>query len=610
MLDSALVLAASSPLDRASNILLVVLGIGLVIFVHELGHFLAAKFFRVRVEVFSLGFGPRLWGFTRNGTDYRIAAVPLGGYVKMAGDTPGEESTGAPDELNSKPVGQRFVIFSAGVIMNVVLASILFPIAFAGGVAFPKPAIGSVEPGGPAWKAGLQAGDEILMVNGRRVYGFQDIGVEVAIGEPTGVPLEIRRDGKVMAVTVVPVRDEEEGRYRIGIGPVTTLTVRADGADAKAGPAAKAGITDDDRIVAVNGEALAADEEPWTRLGFLTRATLTIDGKGGRRDVTVVAEMAEGRQDYRIGISPVANIIAGLRGKADDPKLLDWQPGDRIERVNDLPVHTTDEWRQALRRASAEGHVTILVNRGGAAHTLTTGSDAVADLQDGVALKNDLQSTVVRVMPGTPAFDAGLRDGVMVAKVNGTAVATFRDLQAAIANGGGSPITLEVWQDGAARTVTVTPRLTPTDWGFGLDIVNVVRQYDFKGALLAGFDSTYYFLANAYLTLQKILAGQVSSKNLGGIISISVASYTFAQYGILKLLFFLAILSVNLAFINVLPIPLLDGGHLFFLIIEKIKGSPVSQRIMGYSQIIGLVLILALMLYVTYNDIVKLLNWN
>src|SRR5262245_54139374 len=175
MHDGAFFLAGIRDLlGSTGNFVLAALGIGLVIFIHELGHFLAAKAFKVRVEVFSLGFGPRLWGFTRKGTDYRIALVPVGGYVKMAGDTPGEESSGAPDELTSKSVGQRFVIFSAGVIMNMVLAVVLFPIAFAGGVSFPKPEVGSVDAGGPAWKAGLQPGDEIDRVSNRRIYGFQD----------------------------------------------------------------------------------------------------------------------------------------------------------------------------------------------------------------------------------------------------------------------------------------------------------------------------------------------------------------------------------------------------------------------------------------------------
>jgi regulator of sigma E protease len=613
MHDGAFLLAGlQGLLGSTGNFILAALGIGLVIFIHELGHFLAAKWFKVRVEVFSLGFGPRLWGFTRNGTDYRIALVPVGGYVKMAGDTPGEEASGAPDELTSKSVGQRFVIFSAGVIMNMVLAVALFPIAFAGGVSFPKPEIGSVDAGGPAWKAGLQPGDEIERVSNRRIYGFQDIGVEVAIGDPKGIPLQVRRGGVTSEIMVVPKKDEEEGRYRIGILP-TVLTKVVPG-----GPAARAGIRTGDRIVAINGEELSPDTEPLFKLSQLTKAVVTVIGEdGSRNDVSLEATLAPGQEEYRIGIAPVSNIIAGLRGRLAQPEVIAWREGDRIERVNDTPIFTTEDWRRTVQQAAHDDSGTIAITvaeHNGARHVASVSRDLEPQLLNDVALENDLQSNVVRVMPAGAAEAADLKSGVIIRKVNGEPVSNFRELQVAVSKAKGSPIDLDVVQDGAAKTLELTPRLVPqtrpSDWGFLLEAAEIVRKYDIGGALMAGVDSSYYFLANAYLTLQKIISGQVSGRNLGGIISIGYASYTFAEYGVLKLLFFLAILSINLAFINVLPIPILDGGHLFFLIIEKIKGSPVSQRIMGYSQIVGLVLILALMLYVTYNDFAKLFNWN
>jgi regulator of sigma E protease len=128
-------------------------------------------------------------------------------------------------------------------------------------------------------------------------------------------------------------------------------------------------------------------------------------------------------------------------------------------------------------------------------------------------------------------------------------------------------------------------------------------------AIKAGFNCAIYMVKTCYLTLHRMLITRdVSSKNLGGIITIAQASYTFAELGLAKLFFFLAILSVNLGFLNILPIPILDGGHLLFLLIEKIKGSPVNDRIMGYAQIVGLAFILFLMLFVTWNDIQRLLN--
>ena len=124
-------------------------------------------------------------------------------------------------------------------------------------------------------------------------------------------------------------------------------------------------------------------------------------------------------------------------------------------------------------------------------------------------------------------------------------------------------------------------------------------------ALKVGFQSSIGMLKDGWLTLKRMLLAEVSTKNLGGIISISYVSYSVAEAGLAKLFYFLCLLSVNLAFVNVLPIPLLDGGHLLFLLLEKIKGSPVSERIMGYSQMVGLVLLVGLMVYVTYNDLMR-----
>jgi regulator of sigma E protease len=143
---------------------------------------------------------------------------------------------------------------------------------------------------------------------------------------------------------------------------------------------------------------------------------------------------------------------------------------------------------------------------------------------------------------------------------------------------------------------------------YGIALAPATHVYQASGpveAVSIGLSSTWKFTRDAWHTLKGIVLGQVSSKVLGGIITISAVSYSWAAVGLAKLFFFLCILSLNLAFLNVLPIPVLDGGHLFFLLIEKIKGSPVSERVLGYSQIVGLVLIVSLMVFVTYNDLMR-----
>jgi len=135
----------------------------------------------------------------------------------------------------------------------------------------------------------------------------------------------------------------------------------------------------------------------------------------------------------------------------------------------------------------------------------------------------------------------------------------------------------------------------------------VFQSDDFAGSLKAGMVSSIDLIKQLYVTLKRLFTGDVAAKNLGGIITISRVSYQFAKQGPSRFFYFLALLSINLAFINILPIPVLDGGHLLFLVIEKVKGSPVSAKVFTYSQILGLIFVLALIVFVTYNDILRLL---
>jgi regulator of sigma E protease len=125
-------------------------------------------------------------------------------------------------------------------------------------------------------------------------------------------------------------------------------------------------------------------------------------------------------------------------------------------------------------------------------------------------------------------------------------------------------------------------------------------------AVKAGLVCSVDLIKQLYVTLKRLFTGDVSARNLGGIIQISRVSYAYAESGWARFVYFLALLSINLAFINILPIPVLDGGHLLFLLIERVKGSPVSPKVLSYSQILGLVFVVGLMVFVTYNDIVRL----
>src|SRR5688572_32931362 len=163
-----------------SDILVALVVLGVIIVIHELGHFLVAKFFKIKVETFSVGFGPRLFGFRRGDTDYRISAFPLGGYVKMAGENPGENVTGADNEFLSKPKWQRFLVAAAGPAMNIVLAVGLLTGLFMYGTEVPQFAegeavVGVVEADSPARAAGIQDGDRILSIDGKDDPNWEEV---------------------------------------------------------------------------------------------------------------------------------------------------------------------------------------------------------------------------------------------------------------------------------------------------------------------------------------------------------------------------------------------------------------------------------------------------
>src|SRR5262245_10330637 len=184
-----------------SNIGVAMVVLGVIVVIHELGHFLVAKLFKIKVETFSVGFGPRLIGFRKGDTDYRISAFPLGGYVKMAGDTPSDTLTGEAHEFLSKPKWQRFLVAAAGPAMNVLLAIVLIAGLYMYGTDVPAFMVGQavvnvIEPGSPADKAGIKPGDQIVSFDGKDKPDWQDVQYSVLTSVGRAIPLIVERDGK------------------------------------------------------------------------------------------------------------------------------------------------------------------------------------------------------------------------------------------------------------------------------------------------------------------------------------------------------------------------------------------------------------------------------
>ncbi|HUF48428.1 MAG TPA: RIP metalloprotease RseP [Vicinamibacterales bacterium] len=230
--------------------------LGVLIFVHELGHFMVARWYGVRVVTFSLGFGPKIVKLRRGDTEYCISAIPLGGYVKLAGETVDDQRSGAPDEFLSKSKFIRFQVYLAGPVMNLLLAFFALAAALSAGADIPRyhkqpPVIGALAQNSPAAAAGLRVGDLITSVNGRPVATWDQLDIEVVPKANRELDLGIVRDGQSMVVAITPEAVTKYELGDLGVGPVTRpqLTQIVVGS-----PADLAGLERYDVIVGVNGD--------------------------------------------------------------------------------------------------------------------------------------------------------------------------------------------------------------------------------------------------------------------------------------------------------------------------------------------------------------------
>ena len=275
--------------------------LGVLIFVHELGHFLMARRIGVRVLTFSLGFGPKLFGFRRGDTEYCVSAVPLGGYVKMAGETPDEPRTGQPDEFLSKSKWQRFQVLLMGPVMNILLAIVLMWIVLMAGAHVPAfldraPVVGAVEAGSPAERSGIRPGDLIVRVAGHSVPTWEELSMAVGARANRDIPIEIVRDGRTTTLSITP---DARTKYEIGdIGVYPDVHPRIE--QVVAGEAAeKGGLRAGDVVVSFNGETITYGAQ-------LTDAIAKFANR------TVVFGVRRAGQQLDIRVTP---ILRGTRGR-------------------------------------------------------------------------------------------------------------------------------------------------------------------------------------------------------------------------------------------------------------------------------------------------------
>lgn len=597
-------------------VVMTIIGLGGLIFFHELGHFVACRLTGTRVEAFSIGFGKEIVGWQRGPTRYRVGIVPLGGYVKMAAENPGEPNTGAPDEFPNKPFGQRLFIMANGVVFNIVLAFLLFVVAFRTGVPFSRAEV-VVVPGGPAWKAGLQTGDLVTHVDGRRVLGFADLQTEVAFsGEAERLALTVERGDETLEITVEPEYSEARGMPGIdveqGLG-------RAALEVAPGSPIAKAGGRAGDAVVAIDGRPIDQFLEIRDAVG---RAAGMAPAGADSTELKVRVRRADGTEDDllvslplgtrpQLGIRPFEGrrIRALAPGSAFGPLL---RRGDDVLTVNGRPV---DDLWNLREEAGTDTLEDLRVLRDGRETPIPVPPGlTVRGLAESIAGAPDMRSDRIAVRPGMAAERDGLRTGDRVRRIADTDVKSYEEFRTELLNHDSATITvLVVGTDGAERTVTVTPGRFPNSenyfLGYGTRAAQVpYREKSVWGACGTGLRRTHLFIKSVALTIRSLLTRRVSAKHIGGPIMLVQVTYRMFDEGWGYYLYILAIISINLAILNILPIPVLDGGQIVLLCAEKLRGKPLPERFVGWYQMVGLVLILGLLILAFRNDITRLLN--
>lgn len=656
-------------------IALVAVGLSLVIFFHELGHFAVARWCDVHVERFSIGFGPVIWSRKSGETEYALSAIPFGGYVKMLGQDDIDPSQLSSDEIaqdprsySSKPVLQRMAIISAGVIMNVITAVIFFAVAFRQGVETSPSVLGPVQVGYPAWEAGLSQGDQITSINGREVTSFGDImrGVALSSG-PVSIKGLYKSDSstgnenKVFDLTLTP--NKSGPRRIIGATPAIGLDVidfgKPDMPVVFAGtPAASAmpAFQPGDRIVGIGAsrfntyaefQSLLAEKraEP---LDFVVRRK---DAPKGETETIRVAPNPFRTLGLRMDVGRITSIVHNSPAHQAGIEV-----GDKILRVNQqevgnmidplqLPDHLAKLHGQEVNiivqrtvKGSEPKEVSVRLiptNKPGWIERPFDKDHPLSVPSIGVALP--VIPTVLKVDPGSPAEEAGIVKGERIRKVefgpaedptdplgekppvvefDGKEEAAGRPVSWAyvfwmVQKAPTRKLNLTVIGDAGSRVVTIAPRaregenwFVPDERGVRLfSMVTTQKAEGIADAVKLGLVHTQNSITDIYLTLRNLLGGQLSYKELHGPLGIAAVAYSVAQQGLPELLLFLGFLSVNLAVLNFLPIPVLDGGHMVFLLWEGITRRKPSERVLVAATYFGMAFVLCLMMLVIYLDI-------
>jgi regulator of sigma E protease len=682
-------------------ILQVSLGLGAVIFVHELGHFAVAKMCGVKCDKFFIGFDvggykiSRKWGET----EYGIGILPLGGYVKMLGqdDNPAniaeqvresevsdsqkaaKEITGPdgetyqvdPRSYLAKSVPQRMAIISAGVIMNVIFAFIFAVVAFGVGVPYIPCIVSQTSVGSPAWVAGISTGDEVVRVGDIENPSFTDLMQGVSLGDlDNGVSFSIRRAGTDEVENLVIMPERGPGLAKVGISSPSSLRLRGTpvGEDSPAASASEE-FKSGDEIIAIDGEAVNDYREYVAHLTAKSDKPLQVTvRRGGIVSKVRPDAPSVGGEEVTISVQPrprrglglmmeKGQIVAVQKGTQAAKKGI--QAGDFIDEVSQADDSTAAQaaetegvfddpmaWPEQLRRLSEQNRAIRLKVRRSSGSDGRQTPDQTIDLPlrqvtwiepswnanaplsiPSLGIAYRVLNRIDEVEPDSPAGKAGLQSSDVITKAEFVLPESsayseldpvefgeeeqhnwpaFMEQVQFLPSGTKIKLTFNRGDQSQEATLVAEPvagEYVPQR-GFHFLPVQRIRTANSLGEQISlGYDETIQSLTLVFRFLNKLITGQVPATSLGGPVTIAKAAGYSAFEGIGKLLVFLTILSANLAVINFMPIPLLDGGHIVFLVYEGIRGRPASEKFVVAMHTIGFIFIISLMLFVLSLDL-------
>ncbi len=576
---------------------------GLAVIVHEYGHMIVAKLCGARVDVFSVGFGRKIFGFKYGETEYQIAMIPFGGYVKIAGMDPGEELTGAPWEFLSISPWRRILILAAGPGMNIVLAFVIYYVLFVGvGQAVtPTTTIGVVPEGSPGWEIGLHPDDTILAVGETPVETWDDVEMAIVTNPDESLKLKIKRGKDILQKSY------------------TASVVRSSAAEEETDTPQKESAQTD--------EPLANTDVQGFRLAYLDPNGPA--SKAGLTTGSVITAVAGTPHDK---IDRLRNVLSqqvriNEQGEAEAiPFTIKWvdPQGKEHEEQVAPDVHLPAEDAQPYRPVARLGF------------SYNGTYDRPADLEDllqrrlpilDVAAK--LEPVVGAVKEGSPAAKAGLEKGDRILTIDGEPVEDWNALQGEILSRyekqdgeyAGIPMTLS-WRTASgeipppAKLVPVVrEEILPTEHGIrtgqkipiveiGFQRLQDRQRMGIIGAVPASIGKVKDSLVSMVGLLGKLVTGGASRKVFGGPIAIYRFSAETGKWGFERFFMFIAMLSTSLALLNLLPIPALDGGHIMLNLVEMVRRQPLTlQQIELWGRIGVFFFILPLMIFFIFNDL-------